>query len=116
QQERADSPGPSCVSMKSDWSMKHPPDLKDGNNQPSKKRKRQERADAPGPSCVSMKSDWEERAYGQSPPRLRSEATKRLLPVVAFIIPASNATKMDHLPGVGQLRRLLKCLNTMLRN
>ncbi|CAL8279979.1 unnamed protein product [Merluccius merluccius] len=30
QQERADSPGPSCVSMKSDCSMDHPPDLKDG--------------------------------------------------------------------------------------
>ncbi|CAL8357874.1 unnamed protein product [Gadus morhua 'NCC'] len=30
QQQRADSPGPSCVSMKSDWSMDYPPDLKDG--------------------------------------------------------------------------------------
>ncbi|KAK0146361.1 NLR family CARD domain-containing protein 3 [Merluccius polli] len=30
QQERADSPGPSCVSMKSDWSMNHPPGFKDG--------------------------------------------------------------------------------------
>ena len=30
QQERADSPGPSCVSMKSDWSMEHPPVFKDG--------------------------------------------------------------------------------------
>ncbi|CAL8290346.1 unnamed protein product [Lota lota] len=58
QQERADSPGPSCVSMKSDSSMKRHPDLKDGNQQPSKKRTRQERADSPGPSCVSMKSDW----------------------------------------------------------
>ncbi|CAL8349993.1 unnamed protein product [Boreogadus saida] len=29
-QERADSPGPSCVSLKSDRSMYHPPDLKDG--------------------------------------------------------------------------------------
>ncbi|CAL8290269.1 unnamed protein product [Lota lota] len=56
QQERADSPGPSCVSTESDRSMKHPPDLKDGNQQPSKQR-RQERADSPGPSCVSMKSD-----------------------------------------------------------
>ncbi|XP_056441486.1 NACHT, LRR and PYD domains-containing protein 3-like [Gadus chalcogrammus] len=57
-QERADSPGPSCVSMKSDWSMDHPPvQFKDGNHQPSKERRRQERADSPGPSCVSMKSD-----------------------------------------------------------
>ncbi|CAL8319949.1 unnamed protein product [Boreogadus saida] len=38
QQERADSPGPSCVSLKSDWSMDDPPDLKDENQQPSKKR------------------------------------------------------------------------------
>ncbi|CAL8390706.1 unnamed protein product, partial [Boreogadus saida] len=30
QQQRADSPGPSCVSMKSDWSMGHPPQFKDG--------------------------------------------------------------------------------------
>ncbi|CAL8407103.1 unnamed protein product [Arctogadus glacialis] len=57
QQQRADSPGPSCVSMKSDSSMDHPPEFKDGR--PSKdERRRQERADSPGPSCVSMKSDW----------------------------------------------------------
>uniref|UniRef100_A0A8C5B8I8 Uncharacterized protein n=2 Tax=Gadus morhua TaxID=8049 RepID=A0A8C5B8I8_GADMO len=31
QQERADSPGPSCVSMKSDWSMANPLNFKDGN-------------------------------------------------------------------------------------
>ncbi|XP_056446212.1 NACHT, LRR and PYD domains-containing protein 12-like isoform X2 [Gadus chalcogrammus] len=37
QQERADSPGPSCVSMKSDWSMGHPPDIKDGR--PSRKKR-----------------------------------------------------------------------------
>ena len=30
QQERADSPGPSCVSMKSDRSMSFPPNFKDG--------------------------------------------------------------------------------------
>ncbi|CAL8378244.1 unnamed protein product [Gadus morhua 'NCC'] len=57
QQQRADSPGPSCVSMKSDWSMDPPLTFKDGNHQPSKKRRRQQRADSPGPSCVSMKSD-----------------------------------------------------------
>ncbi|CAL8290465.1 unnamed protein product [Lota lota] len=56
QQERADSPGPSCVSMKSDCSMAIPPQFKDGR--PSREeRRRQERADSPGPSCVSMKSD-----------------------------------------------------------
>ncbi|KAJ3584681.1 hypothetical protein NHX12_015176 [Muraenolepis orangiensis] len=58
QQERADSPGPSCVSIKSDWSMDHPVQFKDGC--PSRKERivQQERADSPGPSCVSMKSDW----------------------------------------------------------
>ncbi|KAK0153459.1 NLR family CARD domain-containing protein 3 [Merluccius polli] len=58
QQERADSPGPSCVSMKSDWSMDHPVSFKDGNQSVEKRRVQQERADSPGPSCVSMKSDW----------------------------------------------------------
>ncbi|CAL8383251.1 unnamed protein product [Gadus morhua 'NCC'] len=56
QQQRADSPGPCCVSMKSDHSMDFPVDFKDGN-QSIKKRVQQERADSPGPSCVSMKSD-----------------------------------------------------------
>ncbi|CAL8290289.1 unnamed protein product [Lota lota] len=58
QQERADSPGPSCVSMKSDHSMDQPVRFKDGNQSIEKRRVQQERADSPGPSCVSMKSDW----------------------------------------------------------
>ncbi|KAK0151385.1 NLR family CARD domain-containing protein 3 [Merluccius polli] len=58
QQERADSPGPSCVSMKSDQSMHHPVVFKDGNQSIQKSTEQQERADSPGPSCVSMKSDW----------------------------------------------------------
>ncbi|CAL8384675.1 unnamed protein product [Gadus morhua 'NCC'] len=57
QQERADSPGPSCVSMKSDSSMAKPLNFKDGNQSIEKRRVQQERADSPGPSCVSMKSD-----------------------------------------------------------
>ncbi|XP_059894048.1 protein NLRC3-like isoform X27 [Gadus macrocephalus] len=72
QQERADSPGPSCVSMKSDLSMDKPLNFKDGNQsiekrsvqheragspEPRTGRVQQERADSPGPSCVSMKSD-----------------------------------------------------------
>ncbi|CAL8249730.1 unnamed protein product [Boreogadus saida] len=79
QQERAHSPEPSCVSMKSDWSMSHPLNFKDGrpsreerqphqrskvtSSQPvqqstKKRRVQQQRADSPRPSCVSMKSDW----------------------------------------------------------
>ncbi|XP_056448678.1 NLR family CARD domain-containing protein 3-like isoform X2 [Gadus chalcogrammus] len=57
QQERADFPVPSCVSMKSDHSMELPLNFKDGN-QSIEKIVQQERADSPGPSCVSMKSDW----------------------------------------------------------
>ncbi|XP_056443964.1 NLR family CARD domain-containing protein 3-like isoform X2 [Gadus chalcogrammus] len=39
QQQRADSPGPSCVSRRSDRSMYLPPDqFKDGNHQPPQKR------------------------------------------------------------------------------
>ncbi|CAL8290749.1 unnamed protein product [Lota lota] len=57
QQERADSPGPSCVSMKSDRSMDPPVKFKDGNQSIEKRRVQQESADSPGPSCVSMKSD-----------------------------------------------------------
>ncbi|XP_062275982.1 protein NLRC3-like [Scomber scombrus] len=55
QQQRADSPEPSCVSMKSDWSMGRPIKFKDG--QPDDGRMQQQRADSPEPSCVSMKSD-----------------------------------------------------------
>ncbi|XP_059902063.1 NACHT, LRR and PYD domains-containing protein 3-like isoform X8 [Gadus macrocephalus] len=56
QQQRADSPGPSCVSMMSDRSMEPPFNFKDGI-QSIEKRVQQQRADSPGPSCVSMKSD-----------------------------------------------------------
>ncbi|CAL8296276.1 unnamed protein product [Boreogadus saida] len=60
QQQRADSPGPSCVSMKSDWSMDLPPaQFKDGNQSIENRvlQVRAEMADSPGPSCVSIKSD-----------------------------------------------------------
>ncbi len=33
QQERSDSPEPSCVSMKSDWSIDPPPEIKGGDRQ-----------------------------------------------------------------------------------
>ncbi|CAL8386054.1 unnamed protein product [Boreogadus saida] len=57
QQQRADSPGPSCVSLKSERSMDHPVGFKDGNQSIEKRRVQQERADSPGPSCVSLKSE-----------------------------------------------------------
>ncbi|XP_078142753.1 NACHT, LRR and PYD domains-containing protein 3-like [Centroberyx gerrardi] len=55
QQERPDSPEPSCVSMKSDRSMELPLTFKD--EYPSENKIQQERPDSPEPSCVSMKSD-----------------------------------------------------------
>ncbi|XP_078147133.1 uncharacterized protein LOC139911138 isoform X3 [Centroberyx gerrardi] len=56
QQERPDSPEPSCVSMKSDWSIAEPLNFRDGNHS-TVQRVQQERPDSPVPSCVSMKSD-----------------------------------------------------------
>uniref|UniRef100_UPI003AACFCF1 protein NLRC3-like isoform X2 n=1 Tax=Centroberyx gerrardi TaxID=166262 RepID=UPI003AACFCF1 len=58
QQERPDSPAPSCVSMKSDWSKDGLTNFKDGHHSVDKSRIQQERPDSPAPSCVSMKSDW----------------------------------------------------------
>ncbi|XP_071385393.1 uncharacterized protein [Centroberyx affinis] len=56
QQERPDSPEPSCVSMKSDQSMVQPIVFKRQHS--SETQIQQERPDSPEPSCVSMKSDW----------------------------------------------------------
>ncbi|CAL8402621.1 unnamed protein product [Gadus morhua 'NCC'] len=68
QQERADAPGPSRVSMKSHCSMEppdqsmeppdqsmEPPDQFKDENLPIEKKDQQERADAPGPGGFSMK-------------------------------------------------------------
>ncbi|XP_060895219.1 NLR family CARD domain-containing protein 3-like isoform X4 [Labrus mixtus] len=55
QEQRPDSPGPSCVSMKSDRSKGCLIEFKDGR--PADGRMQEQRPDSPGPSCVSMKSD-----------------------------------------------------------
>uniref|UniRef100_UPI003AB09BE1 NLR family CARD domain-containing protein 3-like isoform X1 n=1 Tax=Centroberyx gerrardi TaxID=166262 RepID=UPI003AB09BE1 len=57
QQERPDSPQPSCVSMKSDRSKEGFIYFKDEHHS-SEKKIQQDRPDSPVPSCVSMKSDW----------------------------------------------------------
>ncbi|XP_072562585.1 protein NLRC3-like [Paramormyrops kingsleyae] len=54
--ERADSPVPSCVSMKSDRSMQPPFNFREGPF-PTDQSVLMERAGSPAPSCVSMKSD-----------------------------------------------------------
>ncbi|XP_037650724.1 NACHT, LRR and PYD domains-containing protein 3-like isoform X4 [Sebastes umbrosus] len=48
-------PEPSCVSMKSDRSMDHPVNFKDGRHSVEQRRKLEK--PEPEPSCVSMKSD-----------------------------------------------------------
>ncbi|XP_065815076.1 NACHT, LRR and PYD domains-containing protein 3-like [Labrus bergylta] len=55
QEQRPDSPGPSCVSMNSYRSIDRFIDFKDGL--PADGRMQEQRPDSPGPSCVSMKSD-----------------------------------------------------------
>ncbi|XP_035244416.1 NACHT, LRR and PYD domains-containing protein 3-like, partial [Anguilla anguilla] len=55
QEERAGSPVPSCLSMKSDRSMDYPVDFK--GVFPADSRVQEERAGSPVPSCLSMKSD-----------------------------------------------------------
>ncbi|XP_032363888.1 NLR family CARD domain-containing protein 3 [Etheostoma spectabile] len=54
-QQQKPGPGPSCVSMKSDWSMDRPIEFKDGQ---AVDERMQQQKPGPGPSCVSMKSDW----------------------------------------------------------
>ncbi|XP_064871415.1 uncharacterized protein LOC135568546 [Oncorhynchus nerka] len=57
-QERPASPVPSCVSMKSDWSMDPPITFREGDFSTEQRPIKQERPASPVPSCVSMKSDW----------------------------------------------------------
>ncbi|XP_047188360.1 NLR family CARD domain-containing protein 3 isoform X5 [Scophthalmus maximus] len=54
EEDRAESPVSSCVSMKSDWSKDEPPDFS-GEPGPSHS---EQRSESPVSSCVSMKSDW----------------------------------------------------------
>ncbi|XP_072567172.1 uncharacterized protein [Paramormyrops kingsleyae] len=54
--ERADSPVPSCVSLKSDKSIPLPLNFREGPF-PTDQSVLRERADSPVPSCVSLKSD-----------------------------------------------------------
>ncbi|KAL7826699.1 hypothetical protein AOLI_G00319080 [Acnodon oligacanthus] len=57
QQERSDSPIPSCMSMKSDRSIHPPPEFKDRDSSSGHSPIQQERSDSPIFNCASMKSD-----------------------------------------------------------
>ncbi|XP_053268556.1 NACHT, LRR and PYD domains-containing protein 12 isoform X7 [Pleuronectes platessa] len=58
EEDRAESPGSSCLSLKSDWSMRHPLNF---SNEPGPSHTKGEdhrlRAESPGSSCLSLKSD-----------------------------------------------------------
>ncbi|XP_050960490.1 NLR family CARD domain-containing protein 3 [Labeo rohita] len=54
--QKTPSPDPSCVSLKSDRSMHHPPDLSEGAVT-SDPRRRKKKSSSPDPSCVSLKSE-----------------------------------------------------------
>ncbi|KAK2821684.1 hypothetical protein Q7C36_021027 [Tachysurus vachellii] len=56
--KRSDSPEPSCVSMKSDWSMDPLFNFRDRDSSTDVRMMEGKRSDSPEPSCVSMKSDW----------------------------------------------------------
>ncbi|KAK9956045.1 hypothetical protein ABG768_013802 [Culter alburnus] len=55
--ERSSSAEPSCVSLKSDRSMIHPPVFSDGAVTSDPRRKKRQISSSAEPSCVSMKSD-----------------------------------------------------------
>ncbi|XP_040911032.1 protein NLRC3-like [Toxotes jaculatrix] len=59
-EDRAESPGSSCLPMKSDWSKQK--DLPDFSHEPgpsdTKGQDHRLRAEFPGSSCLSLKSDW----------------------------------------------------------
>ncbi|XP_053282748.1 uncharacterized protein LOC128444292 isoform X3 [Pleuronectes platessa] len=59
EEDRAASPGFSCVSLKSDWSMFEPPCFsKEPGPSHTKGQDHRLRAESPGSSCLSLKSDW----------------------------------------------------------
>ncbi|XP_062265644.1 NACHT, LRR and PYD domains-containing protein 12-like isoform X2 [Platichthys flesus] len=59
EEDRAESPGSSCLSLKSDWSRHEPPFF---SNEPGPSHTEGQdhrlRAESPGSSCLSLKSDW----------------------------------------------------------
>uniref|UniRef100_A0A8C1P2M2 NACHT domain-containing protein n=1 Tax=Cyprinus carpio TaxID=7962 RepID=A0A8C1P2M2_CYPCA len=74
--ERLESSEPSCVSMKSDWSMDHPHNFS-GHNGPRFSSVKKHRPKSSEPSCVSMKSDWSmdhpHNFSGHNGPRFRHD-------------------------------------------
>ncbi|XP_062390701.1 uncharacterized protein LOC134078641 isoform X2 [Sardina pilchardus] len=81
QTHRPVSPVPSCVSMKSDWSMAEHPNFSRGPPQ-SDPKPQTHRPVSPVPSCVSMKSDWsmaEHPNFSRGPPQSDPNGFKNTL-------------------------------------
>ncbi|XP_075330205.1 protein NLRC3-like isoform X2 [Odontesthes bonariensis] len=68
---RAESPTSDCLSLKSNWSMGHPPNLSDeAGPSGTKGQHHRQRAESPTSNCLSLKSNW---SMGH-PPDLSDEA------------------------------------------
>ncbi|XP_053282644.1 NACHT, LRR and PYD domains-containing protein 12-like [Pleuronectes platessa] len=81
EEDRAESPGFRCLSLKSDWSMDHPLNF---SNEPgpstTKGQDHRLRAESPGSSCLSLKSDWskdEPLNFSKEPGPSHTEERKR---------------------------------------
>ncbi|XP_045921183.1 protein NLRC3-like [Micropterus dolomieu] len=64
EEDRAESAGSICLSMRSDWSKDYPPDFSkepgpsDTKLTSDQKMEEEDRAESAGSSCLSMRSDW----------------------------------------------------------
>ncbi|XP_071320637.1 protein NLRC3-like [Trachinotus anak] len=71
EEDRAESPGPSCLSVKSHWSKGDPPNFSpEPGPSDSQGQNHRLRAESPGSSCLSMKSD---RSKDLNPPEFSPE-------------------------------------------
>ncbi|XP_062247585.1 NACHT, LRR and PYD domains-containing protein 12-like isoform X2 [Platichthys flesus] len=81
EEDRAESPGFSCVSLKSDQSMRHPQEFsKEPGPSHTKVQDHRLRAESPGSSCLSLKSDQSMRhppEFSHEPGPSHTEERKR---------------------------------------
>ncbi|KAM4538426.1 protein NLRC3-like isoform 1-T2 [Fundulus diaphanus] len=78
-ENRAEPPGSSCPSMRSDWSKDTPPDFSEQPG-PSEDQNHRQRAEPPGSSCPSIRSDWSKEYnpdFSEEPGPSDSEGRKR---------------------------------------
>ncbi|XP_037395181.1 NACHT, LRR and PYD domains-containing protein 3-like isoform X1 [Pygocentrus nattereri] len=115
QQERSDSPAPSCVSMKSHWSIDYPPSFKDGDPLSGHSEVLGNRSDYPESSCPSLKSD----RFVEPPQMLKdgdpsSEYRNHIIPQDSNKLPASGTKFQDDFKL--NLKQKFECLNEVIAN